>query len=242
MFARILVGLDGSPASETALATAITLTRPFGATIVLGMINERDEAALSRAEARVRSAGLGCETVTAAGLVPDMLLALADDAEAMAIGRRGRGPGSGMIGEETGRILRRSPKPLLIGGEQASPCRAPLVAYDGGETSSYALSLAARYADVTQTIVEVVHVHDGIGQSDELLARAGAYLSNVGVDYTTNVLEGSVGNAVVAHAVARGADLVLAGAHSGRRRRSWSVGGDAESLVRQAHLPVIVVR
>jgi len=242
MFARTLVGLDGSAASETALATTITLTRAFGSTIVLGMINMREDAALSRAESRVKAAGLAVETIVATGLVPDMLLALADDAEALSIGRRGRGPGSGVIGEETGRIMRRSPKPLLIGGEHPSPCRAPLVAYDGGETSSHALTLAARYATVTKVIVEVVHVDDGLGPSDELLARAGAYCSGLGVEYTTHRLQGQASEAILAHSTARGIDLVLTGAHSGRRRRSWSIGRGAESLVRQAHLPVIVVR
>jgi nucleotide-binding universal stress UspA family protein len=218
------------------------LTRPFSSTIVLAMINERHDEALSRAESRVRQAGLEVETVLASGLVPDMLLALADDTEAVAIGRRGRGPGSGAIGEETARILRRSPRPLLVGGEQPSPCLAPLVAYDGGETSGQALSLAARYAEMTKVIVEVVHVADAANPDPETLARAGVYLSGRGVEYVTRELHGPVVETISAHAVARGADLLLAGAHSGRRRRSWSIGSAAEQLVRASHIPAIVVR
>lgn len=242
MFARVVVGLDGSAASENALTTTIKLTKPFGATIVLAMINERHDEALTRAEQKVRAAGLAVETVLAQGQVPDMLLSLADDAEAIAIGRRGQGPGAGMVGEETGRILRRSPRPLLIGGDHASPCCALLVAYDGGETSSHALTLAARYAEVTDIIVEVVHVADPVNPGEELLAKAGAFLSGRGVEYATHLLKGDPVPAIIAHAVARGADVLLAGAHSGRRRRSWSIGGVAEQLVRASHLPSIIAR
>lgn len=255
MFTRLLVGVDGSSGADIALGTAIELARRFSCTIVLVTVtdpaegpaepeHQRGTRVLADAEAKVRAAGVALESIQAAGMVPDMLLALADEAEAVVVGRRGHSHESGanVIGGQTARLVRRSPKPVLIAGESVSVCRRPVVAYDGGETSSSALTFAARYAEAIKVPVDVVHVADEFRAAEELLARAGAYLSGAGVEYTTHRLEGETAAAVTAHVAASGADLLLVGAHSGRRRRSWSIGTKAEKLVGATPMPVILVR
>ena len=64
MFTRLLIGLDGSPSADAALEQAIVLGDRFKATLVLGYVAERANAAeagaalLERAAERVRGAGL----------------------------------------------------------------------------------------------------------------------------------------------------------------------------------------
>lgn len=276
MFTRLLVGIDGSPASEIALGTAMELGRRFDTTIVLAAITdlraiqaplmsgapmlggdlpaalpameslqavlaERGEKLLADAGKKVRGAGLSAETVQTSGIVADMLLSLAEETEALVVGRRGESQGDN-IGAETGRIIRRSPRPVLVAGTAVSACLRPVVAYDGGETSGNALTLAARYAEAAKVPVEVIHASDDPAEGDELLGRAGAYLSGLGIDFSMKLLPGKTVEAVKAHVERGGFDLLLVGAHGGRRRRSWSIGSHADKLVRATSVPVIVVR
>ena len=256
MFTRLLVGLDGSPGAEAALAAAIDLGRRFRSTILLAAISDvralddpllKDERAtrlLTAAAARVRGAELGCEEFRASGLVDQELIVLSDKAEAIVVGRRGEMHAEpGTIGAVTARIVRKSPRPVVVAGERPSAFMKPVVAYDGGVTSSSALTLAARYADAIRVPLDVVTVSDRNDEAEELLARAGAFLSGEHVDYVTHRLTGDVTKAIATHVEQTGADLLVAGAHGGRRKRiSWSLGSHAEELIRATQVPVIINR
>ena len=205
-------------------------------------LDERAAKLLATATARVADAGLPSEPVRAVGLVDEELIRLADRAEAIVVGRRGELHGEpGTLGAVTFRVIKRSPKPVLVAGEKPSPCERPVVALDGGETSSHALELAARYAEALGIPLAVVHVSDDAEAGDALLAKAAAFLSERGVAARMHRLPGDVTRGVTGFLAQHGADLLIAGAHGGRRR-SWSVGSHAEKLLRSATIPVIIHR
>jgi len=206
-------------------------------------LDERAEQLLEAAAARVREAGLQVETIRAVGLVDEELVRLAGQAEAVVVGRRGEmHDAPGTLGEVTARIIRKSPKPVLVAGEHPSPCERPVIAYDGREHSTQALALAARYAGAVGVPLDVVNVTDDTAAGDALLARAGAFLSGQGVGYETHRLAGEVGAAMAGFIEGSGSDLLVAGAHGGRGRHSWSIGSTAEKLLRATTIPVIVNR
>jgi nucleotide-binding universal stress UspA family protein len=248
MFARLLVGLDGSAGAAAALAAAVELGRRFHSTVLLAAV-AHESAAAARAQALldaaardVRSHGLEAETVVLWGEPEDELLRLLGRAEALVVGRRGVEHGdSSALGDTTVRLVRRAPKPVLVAGEAASSCLKPVVAYDGGDTSGNALVLAARYAEAVDVGLDVVYASDDAAEASELLARAGAFLSRQPVAFATHHLKGEPAPAIAAHVAATGADLLVAGAHGGRRR-SWPMGSTAEALLRATGVPVIIHR
>ena len=208
------------------------------------VMDERSRRLADAAAARVRAAGLGAELAHAVGFVEQELLRLATEAEAEAVvvGRRGELTGEpGAIGGTTTFIVRKAPRPVLVAGEHPSPCERPVVAYDGGETSSNALALAARYAEALQLHLDVVHVSDDAAAGEAQLAKAAAFLSGLGVACTTQRLGGDVIAAIAGYIERAGADLLVAGAH-GSRRRAWGLGSHAERLLRATSVPVIIVR
>jgi nucleotide-binding universal stress UspA family protein len=249
MFTRLLVGLDGSIGADAALTAAMDLGRRFRSTILLAAITEPGAGAADRAvrltdaaATRVTDAGLGVEIQHASGTVDDELLRLAEQADAIVIGRRGEAHGApGSLGAVTSRVVKKSPKPVVVAGETASLFQRPAIAYDGGTTSTSALTLAARYAEAAQVPLDVIHVSDDAHAGD-LLAKAGAWLSTEHVLFTTHLLRGRLSQALPAHLSSAGIDLLVVGAHGGRRRRSWSVGSHAEMLIRATVIPVIVIR
>jgi nucleotide-binding universal stress UspA family protein len=207
-----------------------------------GVMHERAGQLLEEARSRVQEAGLQAETVRAVGRVDEELIELADRAEALVVGRRGEAhERPGTIGEVTAHLVKRYPKPVVVAGDHDSAWQKPVVAYDGGETSSSALALAARYAGATGVSLSVVHVSNDAAAGEALLARAGAFLSGQGVAYETHRLSGEVTPAIEAFIERTGADLLVAGAHGGRRR-SWGVGSHTEQLLRATAVPVIVHR
>lgn len=206
------------------------------------VMRERAERLAESAAQRVRDEGLAVETVYATGIVDEELLALSEQAEALVVGRRGEmHTDPGTLGATTVRLVRRAAKPVLVAGESPSRCQRPVVAYDGGETSSAALALAVRYAGAVGVALDVVHVGNDPPVSASLLARAEAFCSSKQVACETHALSGDVAGAIALHVAGSGADLIVAGAHGGRRR-SWSIGSHAEQLLRATRVPVIIVR
>ncbi len=205
-------------------------------------LDERAAGILERATARVAEAGLASEPVRAVGLADEELIRLADQAEAIVLGRRGELHGEPRgLGAVTVRIIKRAPKPVLVAGEKPSACQRPVVALDGGETSSHALALAARYAEAVGIPLTVVHVSDDAAAGDELLGRAAAFLSERGVAARTQRLTGDVTKSIAGFLAEQDADLLIAGAHGGRRN-VFAFGSHAEKLLRAAAVPVIIHR
>lgn len=205
-------------------------------------LEERATRLLEAAAARVGEAGLAVETVRATGLVEEELLRLAEDAEAIAVGRRGERHGeAGTLGAVTSHIIRHSSKPVFVAGDAPSECERPVVAYDGGTTSTHAVELAARYAEALGKPLAVVHVAERADDGDTLLARAAAFLSERGAAFETHRLTGDVVRAVTDFIASYRADLLVAGAHGGRGRR-WTIGSHAARLLRATSIPVIIQR
>lgn len=205
-------------------------------------LEERAARILETATALVADAGLRAESVRAVGLADEELIRLADRAEAIVVGRRGELHGEpGTLGAVTVRIIKRSPKPVLVAGEKPSPCERPVVALDGGETSRHALELAARYAEALGIPLAVVHVNNDAEAGDALLAKAAAFLSEHGVAGETHRLTGDVTRSVTGFLAQHGADLLIVGAHGGRRH-GWAFGSHAEKLLRAVTPPVIIHR
>ncbi len=205
-------------------------------------LDARAAAILENAAAVAAAAGLVAETARAVGLIEEELTRLAADAEAIVVGRRGElhaEPGS--IGAVTTHLVKRASKPIFIAGERPSECRRPVVAYDGGETSGHALELAARCADALDLPLAVVHVCDDPAAGDAVLGKASAYLSTLGVAFETRRLEGEVPAAVARFVVEYDGDLLVVGAHGGRRR-PFAIGSHAVKLLRASTVPVIIHR
>lgn len=144
MYAKILVPVDGSPTSDRGLDEAIQLARLTGASVKLlhvidlmtismapetgaaltsqmvQLLTEEGQQLLARAEARMKSAGVGVETQlveSSAGRVCDQVVEEARrwPADLIVIGTHGRrGVGRLMLGSDAEQIARLSPVPVLL--------------------------------------------------------------------------------------------------------------------------------
>nr|AQQ74420.1 hypothetical protein [uncultured bacterium] len=146
MYKRILVGVDGSAASDRGLDEAIRLAKAVGAQLllvhvvnelitgnyvaslsydrVMDSLREAGKQALEQAAAKARSAGVPCEQKLIEGVgerTADLLVneARSWPADLIALGTHGRrGLKRLALGSDAELVLRSSPVPVLLVREQ----------------------------------------------------------------------------------------------------------------------------
>ena len=245
MFTRLLIGLDGSPRADQALAQAVLLGHRFGATLVVAAVREAgaasDPGLLPRAAERVTAAGLKVEPVDREGEADLALAELARGVDAVLVGRRGSVTAEDALGPTVSSLIRIAERCVIVCGAAPSPMNACAVAYDGGDTSRRALELAARFADVGDGTVHLIHAAKDHASGLRIVGAAEAALSLQGVRFVTHVESGKPAE-VVARVVARtGADCLFAGAHVPRAsERPSVVVSHAEEILRRTDLPVVI--
>jgi nucleotide-binding universal stress UspA family protein len=125
----VLVAVDGSEESDEAMADAVRLLPPEGARFILLTVldpdlGENDPQARREAEelldsraVRVREGGLPTVLEVAAGEPAHVILerAGAEAVDLVVLGRRGRGLSQMLIGSVADQVVRRSPRPVLLG-------------------------------------------------------------------------------------------------------------------------------
>jgi nucleotide-binding universal stress UspA family protein len=137
-----------------------------------------------------------------------------------------------------------------------------LVPVDGSETSACGLDEAIKIAGKLGSRIRLVHIMnelifggEGVYASDlivslrnggqSLLAQAAARARQQGVEADTVMIESmgaSAADFIVDHARRWSADLIVMGTHGRRGLVRVAMGSDAESVVRIASVPVLLVR
>jgi nucleotide-binding universal stress UspA family protein len=133
---RIVVGLDGSPAAAAGVEAAIALARAFDAEVIgvhaTGLLDvwqaHEDADAMDMYEGvaaqlrgpwseALRASGVAYRLERRDGPPADTLIAVADDVDAdlIVVGSRGIGDTPlGELGSTSGKIVRRSGRPVLV--------------------------------------------------------------------------------------------------------------------------------
>lgn len=140
-----------------------------------------------------------------------------------------------------------------------------LVPIDGSDTSTRGLAEAVKLARDQGATIRLIHVvnelmvvasYEGTIYSGELiqalresgrkiLDNARQQVATAGVQVETELLEahgGQAGNAIVKDAEQCRADIIVLGTHGRRGLSRLVMGSDAEQVVRQARVPVLLVR
>lgn len=140
-----------------------------------------------------------------------------------------------------------------------------LVPIDGSKTAARGLDEATKLAKALGSTIRLIHVvnelmivatYEGTVYSGELvealresgkkiLAQAKDKVSAAGVNVQIELLEahgGHAGTVIVQDASQSRADLIVLGTHGRRGLSRLVMGSDAEQVVRQAAVPVLLVR
>jgi len=205
-----------------------------------------------------RRFGVDAEHRIVDGEAADAILAVADDTQSQLIvmGTHGRnGIGRLVTGSTTEAVLRGSSIPVLtvrpdttIAEETRRSFEHILVGVDASEPADAALNVVLELPALDRRAIVVCNVVD-LGASGDRLLEAQRIVDDATASARSRKIHAigrtTVGNAETAlNSVAQAdhADLIVIGSHGRRGVRRFLLGSVAESVVRTASLPVLVVR
>lgn len=225
---------------------------------------------LEQAAQIAQRAGSEAERRMAEGEAAQALVKLAGELACglIVMGTHGRrGLGRQFIGSTTEAVLRGSTIPVLtvrpgmrMEGEGRRCFERILVGIDDSEPSDAALKTALQVPALERcsiTFVSVIDTDSVIGargyshvaaheelyqQAKSVVDAALAAARAASIAVEGEVLEGRIGDELLAVARERKADLIVLGSHGRRGLQRFFLGSVAEGIVRSAPVPVLVVR
>lgn len=270
MLKNVVVPLDGSEYSWSAVHHSIQIARPFRATIhgvyaidakvingdLLNDLKVDPEVArevykakgqnlLADFSEKCEAEKLTCQSVVDVSAIPDLIRKTARgvDAELIIMGKKGvNAQWTGpLLGSTAESVVRRVGRPVLLAQEVYAPIKKVLVAYDGELVSIRALRFTADLCQRCKWDMSVISVHDSEGQRQKLLQQALEMAELHQLKITTIGKSGDVTEQII-EAVSEHTDTLIAiGAYSSRLRR-LILGNIPEEIMHQAMQPVLIYR
>lgn len=268
---RLLVPLDGSWRSESALLPAVPLAARTGARLVL-MTTQWSASELSTSEHYLERRRQDLRAGKVAGMAIDCDLEIVVDRDAQqAIIAAADDPGTmicmathghggvvrGVLGSVSEAVVRAGVAPvLLVGPELDHQWTLPdapelIVALDGSHTAREAVPVAIALAGAVGGRLRLVHVPLPGAADDADAARRGATMlgqvqatcREAGVDTAAEVCDGiDPAHVITGDAARRNSAFVVAATHGRTGLARVTLGSVVQRMVRHSTCPVLVVR
>lgn len=139
-------------------------------------------------------------------------------------------------------LIQRCSRPVLAVPGEPSRMERALLAYDGSPKANEALYLATYLAARWQTQLAVLTVEDADHTTRETQVRAQEYLESRGIVADYVLATGPVGSAVLDHARAWRADLVIMGGYGFSPVWEVMLGSAVDQVLRTSPVPTLICR
>lgn len=260
MITTIVVPLDGSELSQSALPIADEIATALGSSLLLlasgwGSTVEELESYLA-AQAASLSAPFELSVVPDTFPATAIAAAMKGVDDAIVMGTHGRtGFGKALLGSVSEDVLKRSDQPVLLVGPSAKSFttfkgRTMAVTTDGSPISAMVLPRAARWARALSMSVVVLTATAGggtpLGGSDptalsNAVESAIAFFGQEGIDARAEVVIGSdAASAVADWANSNDAAMVAMATHGRGGLARTALGSTTMRTVHNCHCPVLV--
>ncbi len=264
---RILVSLDGSPASESVLPAIMPFVRAYAPAVTVLYVCEDPESSLAPPEcvakacSALRGSNVNAHLDLRQGMPAEEIVRAARDkkADLIALSTHGRGGAlrlvAGSVAEE---VLRHADIPVLITkpATVVHETRRIVIALDGSERSEEILPDVLRLARKLNAEVDVIRAVQpamaaGMGEAPIVLPPEDVmpYLKGVvkrleaeGLKVNAAALEGRAANAILQYAQETKASLLCMATHGRSGLARLLLGSVAEEVVRKAPCPVLLRR
>lgn len=177
------------------------------------------------------------------GIVANTICERAKLADLLIMGRRGINIQFeyGLLGSTTEGVVRKSSKPVIIVPDEYREFKKPLLAYDGGFTSSKVLHSASEFAKSLKLPLTVLTVSkDGNGEA--LLKQVEEYLKPYGIQPQFTSVKGEAPQEIVRYYKENSHDMLFMGVTSHSRIVEMVLGSTTEYVMRSVNGPVFLER
>ncbi|MCR4378947.1 MAG: universal stress protein [Rhodospirillales bacterium] len=174
----------------------------------------------------------------------DTLIGLQDETRLLVMGKRGEeGDSLGrQIGGHIESVVRSVHRPVLIATAQYVEPKRILIAFDGSPTTRTCVEMVARSPLFSGLPCHVVMIGADDAEHQTQLKWAQETLQSAGFEVHTAIEAGSVEEALCSYREAHDIDLIVMGAYGHSRIRQFLVGSTTTNVVRDATVPVLLLR
>jgi nucleotide-binding universal stress UspA family protein len=178
------------------------------------------------------------------GELVDTLLEFQSDIRLLVMGRQGEhGDSAGEhIGSHLENVVRTLHRPILVVPSDYSEPQRILIAFDGSATTRKAVEMVAASPLFRGLPCHVVMVGADKPEAHEQLEWARATLAQAGFDVTASLRSGQVEDVLCAYRTEHAIDLIVMGAYGHSKIREFLVGSTTTKLIRQAKIPLLLLR
>ncbi|KVW99677.1 universal stress protein [Thiobacillus denitrificans] len=200
---------------------------------------------LNEAKARAMADGVVSPTSRQRhGELVDTLIEFEHDIRLLVMGRQGEhGDSAGEhIGSHLENVVRTLHRPILVIPTDYSEPQRILVAFDDSATTRKAVEMVARSPLFRGLPCHVVMVGADKAEAREQLDWARTTLEESGFEVTASIHAGQVEEVLCGYRTEHAIDLIVMGAYGHSKIREFLVGSTTTQLIRQAKLPLLLLR
>jgi nucleotide-binding universal stress UspA family protein len=178
------------------------------------------------------------------GELVDTLLEFQGDIRLLVMGRQGeQGDSAGEhIGSHLENVVRTLHRPILVIPSDYSEPQRILVAFDGSATTRKAVEMVAASPLFRGLPCHVVMVGADKADAREQLDWARTTLEKAGFEVIASQRSGQVEDVLCAYRTEHAIDLIVMGAYGHSKIREFLVGSTTTKLIRQAKIPLLLLR
>ncbi|MYL23374.1 universal stress protein [Halomonas alkaliantarctica] len=207
---------------------------------------EQGRLLLESVKERAINAGVAAPTTRQRnGTLVETLVDLEDDIRLLVMGKRGETAhkASGHLGSNLERVVREMHRPILMvpRGEFKAPENV-MMAFDGSKTARKGVEMLAKSPLFEGVACHVVIVGAETGENRSQLEWALGTLRDAGHDADGAIRAGEVEATLRAYKEQNAIDMLIMGAYGHSRIRHLLVGSTTTTMLRNAHLPVLILR
>lgn len=177
------------------------------------------------------------------GIVANIICEKAKTADIVIMGRRGINIqfDYGLLGSTTEGVIRKSTKPVIIVSDEYKELSRPLLAYDGGFTSSRAMHSAAEFAKTLSLPLTVLTVSKD-RNAEIILKEAQEYFQPYNIQTNFVSIKGEAPQEIVRYYKENKHDMLFMGVTSHSRLVELVLGSTTEYVMRNVNCPVFLER
>ena len=208
------------------------------------LLNQKADSVLAKCEEILKKEGVEFTAEKVEGSPVDAICEKANVTDLIVLGAHGEFArwGTKMMGATTEAISRQCEKPLFIAQKDVRDIRKILVPYDGSRNSNRALPLAGFWASKFGASLIVFTVDSNTERAESIVQEGKEYLSAYDVPVETKTGKGDPDQEIVTFAEQNGCDLIIMGAYGHSRIREAILGSTTEQVMRNAKIPVVLVK
>lgn len=179
------------------------------------------------------------------GTLVETLVELEKDVRLLVVGKRGETAehASGHLGSKLERVVREMHRPILMVPRAAfkTPEKV-MMAFDGSKTARKGIEMLAKSPLFQGIACHVVIIGAETGENRSQLEWALATLRDAGHDAEGAIRAGEVEATLHAYEKENSIDMMVMGAYGHTRIRHLLVGSTTTEMLRNSHIPVLILR